>query len=174
MRQRRLASLLALALCGAALPFACTPAPATPPTAVEPPPSASASASASAAPIPSATASVAAAPSASAPPTCGEKEILDPHGRCVASLCPAGKVFMSDGTCKDPAPCIDGEVMMGACICPHGKTVDETGHCKFSPCPPGTGGGTVFRDDATGDCMECRPGTVPCGDHCCPGGGKRR
>jgi hypothetical protein len=90
------------------------------------------------------------------------------------SVCPPGQALASDGNCKPPAPCLDGEEMMGACICPRGKTVDETGHCVFAKCPEGTTGGTVFRNETTGDCLECRPGTVPCGDHCCPGGAPRR
>lgn len=97
----------------------------------------------------------------------------DTHGSCVPAICPAGQVLSSDGTCKAPPPCIDGEEMMGACICPRGKSVDETGHCVFGQCPPGTGGGPVFRNEATGECLECRPGTMPCGDHCCVGGGPR-
>ncbi|MGH7294584.1 MAG: hypothetical protein ACRELB_06620 [Polyangiaceae bacterium] len=61
---------------------------------------------------------------------------------------------------------IDGEILMGACICAHGKGVDATGHCVFAPCPPGVTGGTVFRDEETGQCMECRPGTKPSRGKC--------
>jgi hypothetical protein len=62
-------------------------------------------------------------------------------------------------------PCIDGEVLMGACICPSGKGVDGTGHCVFMPCPKSTSGGTVFRNDA-GQCVECRAGAIRSGDGC--------
>ncbi|HEY8087690.1 MAG TPA: hypothetical protein VIF09_07595, partial [Polyangiaceae bacterium] len=141
-------------------------APAAPPVSAEEPP-ATPVASAPAPPAPAPSASV--APSSSA--RCGDKEFLDAHGNC--SVCPPGQVLGSDGNCKAPAPCIDGEDMMGACICPHGKSVDDTGHCVAARCPEGTTGGTVFRNETTGDCMECHPGTVPCGDHCCPGGAKR-
>jgi len=146
-----------------ALPLACAGAPVAPAVSAEPPPSASA------APAPVTSASSPAPSSAS----CGDKEIRDQHGNCVATVCPSGQLLGSDGNCKAPAPCLDGEEMMGACICPHGKSVDETGHCVFARCPEGSTGGTVFRNPTTGDCMECRPGTVACGDHCCPGGPKR-
>jgi hypothetical protein len=86
------------------------------------------------------------------------------------SVCPPGQALASDGNCKAPPPCIDGEEMMGACICPHGKSVDETGHCVFAKCPDGATGGVVFRNQTTGDCLECKPHTIPCGDHCCPVG----
>ena len=65
---------------------------------------------------------------------------------------------------SDP-PCIDGEILMGACICPSGKGVDATGHCVFMPCPKGNLGGVVFRNDQ-GQCMECKPGQVRSGDGC--------
>jgi hypothetical protein len=115
--------------------------------------------------------SASAAPSSSA--SCAEREVRDTHGNCIAPVCPAGQALASDGNCKPPAPCLDGEEMMGACLCPRGKSVDETGHCVFARCPEGTTGGIVFRAESTGECMECRPGTVPCGDHCCPGAPKR-
>jgi hypothetical protein len=146
---------LVQALSASALVLACAGAPVAPPMSSEaPPPTPAPSASAAAAPV----ASASAAPSASS--------------ASFAAVCPAGQVLGSDGNCKAPAPCLDGEEMMGACICPRGKSVDETGHCVYAKCPEGTTGGTVFRNDS-GDCMECRPGTVPCGDHCCPGGARR-
>ena len=163
------ASWLALALSGPVLPLACAGVPVAPPASGEASPAMPVtSASADPATVPSATS---AAPSSSA--SCGDKEVRDPHGNCIAAVCPPGRVLGSDGNCKAPAPCIDGEEMMGACICPRGKTVDETGHCVFARCPEGTTGGTVFRNETTGECMECRPGTSPCGDHCCPGGARR-
>ncbi len=141
--------------------LACAGAPPPPPAPVEAPP-ASAFASASAAPAP-------VAPEPPAAPAASP----EPGPAATPAVCPQGQVLGSDGNCKAPAPCIDGQDMMGACICPHGKSADETGHCVFTPCPPGATGGTVFRNETTGDCMECRPGTAPCGDHCCPGGGRR-
>ena len=159
---------LAFALLGLTVPLACAGAPAAPPVNAETPPVAPvASASATPAPVTSASA----APSSSA--GCGDREIRDTHGNCIAPVCPVGQALASDGNCKPPAPCLDGEEMMGACICPRGKSVDETGHCVFARCPEGTTGGVVFRAESTGECMECRPGTVPCGDHCCPGAPKR-
>ncbi len=56
---------------------------------------------------------------------------------------------------------------MGACICDKGKGVDATGHCVFMPCPKTESGGIVFRDETTGQCMECRPGTKPSADGKC-------
>lgn len=64
-------------------------------------------------------------------------------------------------------PCIDGEILMGACICDKGKTVDETGHCVYPPCPKSSTGGTAFRDESTGQCMECPGGTRPTKDGKC-------
>ena len=159
---------LALALLGLVLPLACAGAPVAQPASAEAP-VATPVASASAAPAPVTSAS--AAPSSSA--SCAEREVRDTHGNCIAPVCPAGQALASDGNCKPPAPCLDGEEMMGACLCPRGKSVDETGHCVFARCPEGTTGGIVFRAESTGECMECRPGTVPCGDHCCPGAPKR-
>src|SRR5579883_1221156 len=67
----------------------------------------------------------------------------------------------------DP-PCIEGEVLMGACICNEkGKAPDATGHCVYVPCPSITPGGTPFRDEKTGQCMECRAGTKPTKDGRC-------
>jgi hypothetical protein len=63
-------------------------------------------------------------------------------------------------------PCIDGEIVMGTCLCPKGKGADSTGHCVFMPCPSSETGGTVFRDES-GQCMECRPGTKPVGNGKC-------
>ncbi len=165
MSLRILAAPLVLALPGLVLPLACGGAPPPPPVSVEPPPST---------PVPPAPSASAAPPpaTASASTSCGDKELRDVHGNCIAAACPAGQVLGSDGNCKAPAPCLDGEEMMGACICPRGKSVDETGHCVFARCPEGSGG-TVFRNETTGECMECRRGTVPCGDHCCPGGPRR-
>ncbi len=51
----------------------------------------------------------------------------------------------------DP-PCIDGELMMGACICETGKTADATGHCVFVPCPRSAEGKVPFRNPTTGQC----------------------
>jgi hypothetical protein len=56
---------------------------------------------------------------------------------------------------------------MGACICDKGKTADATGHCVYPPCPKSTSGGTAFRDEATGQCKECRAGTKPTKDGRC-------
>lgn len=143
-----------------ALLVACGGARVAPPAAAEAPveaPVASASAPASASAAP---------PEPVAPPA--------PTPHASVAVCPEGQVLGSDGTCRAPAPCLDGEEMMGACICPHGKTVDETGHCVFAACPKGETGGQVFRDETTGECLECRPGTVPCGDHCCPAGARSR
>jgi hypothetical protein len=56
---------------------------------------------------------------------------------------------------------------MGACLCPHGKGADSTGHCVFMPCQQSPTGAVVFRSEATGQCMECKPGKVRCGDSCC-------
>jgi hypothetical protein len=64
-----------------------------------------------------------------------------------------------------PVLCVDGEILMGACICPSGKGVDATGHCVFMPCPKGNMGGVVFRNDQ-GQCLECKPGQVRSGDGC--------
>jgi hypothetical protein len=64
-------------------------------------------------------------------------------------------------------PCVDGEILMGACICDKGKTADATGHCVYPPCPKSTTGGTPFRDGTTGQCMECRAGTKPTKDGRC-------
>lgn len=59
----------------------------------------------------------------------------------------------------EPAPpCVDGDVVMGTCICREkGKTADATGHCVYPPCPK-IAGGAAFRDETTGQCMECRAG----------------
>jgi hypothetical protein len=157
MSLRIFAAVLVLAVPGLLVPMACGGAPVAPPVSSEPPP-----------PPLVTSASAEPAPSASASASCGDKELRDVHGNCIAAACPPGQVLGSDGNCKAPAPCLDGEEMMGACICPRGKSVDETGHCVFARCPEGTGG-TVFRNETTGECMECRRGTVPCGDHCCPG-----
>ena len=56
---------------------------------------------------------------------------------------------------------------MGACVCARGKGADATGHCVYPPCPRSEGGGPVFRDEQTGQCMECRPGTRPAGHGKC-------
>jgi hypothetical protein len=57
---------------------------------------------------------------------------------------------------------------MGACICSKGKSADATGHCVFmTACPKSASGGEVFRDEATGKCRECRPGTRPAPDGSC-------
>jgi hypothetical protein len=60
--------------------------------------------------------------------------------------------------------------MMGACICSKGKSADSTGHCVFmATCQKSRSGGTAFRDEKTGQCRECRPGTTPTPDgHCAP------
>jgi hypothetical protein len=153
---RPVVSSIVLTLSIPVIVLACAGAPAAPPMngEVQPAPPAPPAPSATVAPAP--VASAAAVPSAV------------PSSPGFAAVCPAGQALASDGNCKAPAPCLDGEEMMGACICPRGKSVDETGHCVYAKCPEGTSGGTVFRNDS-GDCMECRPGTVPCSDHCCPG-----
>jgi hypothetical protein len=131
-------SLLALVMLAPCMALACGPAPAPPPSVppTPPPPLPSASAAPAAS---SATAEVPAASASSAP---------------------------APSATADNVPCIDGEVLMGACICPSGKGVDATGHCVFMPCPKGNMGGVVFRSDS-GQCMECKPGQVRCGDGCC-------
>lgn len=157
---------LALSLSVSVLPLACAGASVAPAASGDAPPVTPVT------PVTSATAAPAPVTSASvAPPSlasCPDNGVRDTRGNCIAAVCPPDQKLASDGNCKAPAPCLDGEEMMGACICPHGKSVDDTGHCVFARCPEGTGG-TVFRNDATGECMECRRGTVPCGDHCCPG-----
>src|SRR5262249_3040508 len=121
---------------GAALPLACAAAPAQ--NVHEPAPAVTPEATSSAAgssPT-SATAPASATPVASAP---------------------------APAPSAEPAPpCVDGEVVMGTCICSaKGKTADATGHCIYPPCPKTIIGGTAFRDETTGQCLECRPGTKP-------------
>ena len=121
------------------LAWACSPAPVAPPVAPAPPAAPSAVASDSATPP--------AAPSAS--------EVSAPPPPAASSAS------------AEAPPCIDGEMLMGACICSKGKGVDSTGHCVFMPCPKSTTGTVVFRSESTGQCMECKPGKVQCGDGCC-------
>ena len=83
----------------------------------------------------------------------------------VAATCPPGQTLGADGSCAASTPCVDGELLMGTCICSHGKGADATGHCVFMPCPKSTSGGTVFRNEE-GQCVECRAGAVRSGDGC--------
>jgi len=139
-RVARSVSLLALAsalVAGPLVMIACASAPPAP-APVTPAP----------APAP-VTSEAPAAPSAPAP---------------TAAPAPAPSASASAAASNDP-PCIDGEILMGACICPSGKGVDATGHCVFMPCPKGNMGGIVFRNDQ-GQCLECKPGQVRSGDGC--------
>jgi len=142
MFHRRVVSLLSLALCASSLLWACAHAPVAPaPLGSETPPAAAPVQSAHAVPTPASSAA------------------------SVAASCPPGQALAPDGSCAVTPPCIDGEVLMGACICATGKGVDATGHCVFMPCPRSTSGGTVFRNDA-GQCVECRAGAIRSGDGC--------
>ncbi len=139
---QRLLSWLALGGALAAGPvIACASSPAPAPAVAAPAP----------APSPSSVPSDAPAASSAAPPA------VPP----TPSAAPAPSASAAS---SDP-PCIDGEILMGACICPSGKGVDATGHCVFMPCPKGNMGGVVFRNDQ-GQCMECKPGQVRSGDGC--------
>ncbi len=145
----RIVFIRLLTLCGAALPPACAaPGAGRAPSVREPTPAVTQSTSVSAAGsgTPSATAPTAGIPIVSA------SEALAPAPPATAEPTP---------------PCIDGEIMMGACICDKGKSVDATGHCVYSPCPKSTTGGTSFRDETTGQCMECRAGMRPTMDGRC-------
>ncbi|HEY5241579.1 MAG TPA: hypothetical protein VIJ22_08945, partial [Polyangiaceae bacterium] len=120
MRHRRVVALLGPALSGAMFLLACGGTPAVPPAVVEPPPPPPPP------PPPSA--------SPEAPPATTPSSVASSPS---TSVCPPGQALGSEGNCKLPAPCLDGEEMMGACICPHGKSVDDTGHCVFARCPEG-------------------------------------
>lgn len=139
---RPLVPLLAIVLSGPCVVLACAQAPAAPPASPPPPPSAPAPSASTAPAAASSTAEAPAAPPPSAPPAA------------------------ASSAATDTVPCVDGEILMGACICPSGKGVDATGHCVYMPCPKGNMGGVVFRNDQ-GQCMECKPGQVRCGDGCC-------
>jgi hypothetical protein len=158
---RSVSSLLILVVAGPAFAVACGASPA-PPAPAPPTPSASASPSpATSAPAASAEPAASSAAAETPPPSASAAASAPPP-------CPGGEARKPDGNCPDAVKCIDGEIMMGACICSGGKGVDATGHCVYMPCPAGNNGGTVFRNTETGQCMECRPGTRPCGNSCCP------
>jgi hypothetical protein len=150
--RQRFACACALFLWAPAFPLACASrglaptsnAPNTPTSnPPEPTPAATASASVSAA-GPSAS-SAAASPT----PVASESEAPPPAPPASAEPTP---------------PCVDGEIMMGACICDKGKTADAEGHCVYPPCPKSTPGAATFRDETTGQCVECRAGTTPSKD----------
>jgi hypothetical protein len=139
----RIIGLLSLALWAPALPLACAGKPAA---------SAPAASEAPSAAVPVASTTTAPAPAA-----------VPASASAAAVTCPPGQTLGADGSCA--APCVDGELLMGTCICPHGKGADITGHCVLMPCPKSTSGGTVFRNDA-GQCVECRAGAIRSGDGC--------
>ena len=103
-----------------------------------------------------------------------------PVGARLAAVVPAEEATStpsSSGPAHTPAPaaeadepaplCIDGEVAMGICLCAKGKGADATGHCVYLPCAKGDSGEAVFRDETTGQCMSCPPGTKPTKDGKC-------
>jgi len=139
---RRSVLLLALVLPGPLLAVACAQTPVQPAAPSPTPASAPSPAESTAPAVASSTAEAPAAP----PP---------PSAPPAASSAATQSVL-----------CIDGEIMMGACICSGGKGVDATGHCVYMPCPKGNMGGMVFRN-GEGKCMECKPGQIRCGDGCC-------
>jgi len=147
---RRIGFAHALSVCGAALALACAPAGAAPaPNAPGPTPGASPEASSAAA--------------GSSPAS-----TTTPGGATPAASAPQATAPAPSPSAEPAPPCVDGEVVMGACICPDkGKTPDATGHCIYPPCPKTLIGGTAFRDEATGQCLECRAGTKPTKDGKC-------
>ena len=144
MCHRRLLERVAT-LCASAFLLACASA--------SPPPASRAHEPSTAAGVPSSSVSAAGSTSAAAvaaPPPVGS-----------ASQAPEPTAAESN------PPCIDGEIMMGACICSKGKGADATGHCVYPPCPKSKTGGTSFRDESTGQCKECRAGLRPSSDGTC-------
>jgi hypothetical protein len=113
----------------------------------------------------------AAAPVVPASPGQEQIPVAPPSASAAASASVETPASAAPAPSAEPAPlCIGGEIMMGACICPSGHGVDATGHCVFmTKCPKSVNGGIVFRDETTGQCKECRPGTKPV-----PGGGCAR
>ncbi|HTB77945.1 MAG TPA: hypothetical protein VK762_32090 [Polyangiaceae bacterium] len=107
------------------------------------------------------------APAASTAGPTSSAEQTEVTGSPVPSAAPPSSASASTTTSEPPPPpCVDGQVLMGVCICDKGKSADATGHCVYTQCPSEHGGGT-FRDPSTGQCMECRPGTRPTKDgHC--------
>jgi hypothetical protein len=156
MSHRRLVILLALCLGEAIIPLACAPAPAAraPVAAVEVP------ALGLAEPQPSSP--IAPAVSASAPPAESATSVPTVVAAATEAAPPAPR-----HTAEADPPCIDGEILMGACICDRGMSADATGHCVLVPCPRTAEGRTGFRDPKTGQCMECRPGFRPTADGKC-------
>jgi hypothetical protein len=155
MSDRRIVLLVALFLGEAAVPVACAPEPVAPaPRAAmaTTPALGLAESQPTSATVP--TDSVTAAASASAAP--------EP----VAPASESARLAPPPPAEPDP-PCIDGELMMGACICDTGKSADATGHCILVPCPRTAEGRVSFRDPATGQCKECRSGLKPTADGKC-------
>ncbi|MGA2451100.1 MAG: hypothetical protein ABTD50_20770 [Polyangiaceae bacterium] len=153
MIHHRVVILLALLLAEAALPLACAPellAPATP------------SRAAPAVGVAESQPASAAVPEASAPTVASASSEPEP----VASASASAQPTPSNAAEPDP-PCIDGDIIMGACICDQGKTADATGHCILVPCPTTAAGRVPFRDPVTGQCMECRSGFKPTKDGKC-------
>jgi hypothetical protein len=155
MSHRRLVILLALSLGEAAIPLACAPRPvARAPLAENPVPAIGLAESQPT--------SAAIVPASSSVPVASDTAVPLPVASAPESVAPPPRQSAE----PDP-PCVDGELIMGACICESGKSADGTGHCVFVPCPRTAEGRISFRDKATGQCMECRSGFRPTSDGKC-------
>lgn len=155
---RLIVCIHALALCAPGFPLACAAAGVAPASNPRAPTLANAGSAVS----PSASVASGATTPASVAPGAPAPTAASPAASAPEALAPAPPPSV-----EPTPPCIDGEVVMGACICDTGKTADADGHCGYPPCPKSTTGGAAFRDERTGQCMECRAGTTPTKDGRC-------
>jgi hypothetical protein len=155
MSQLRVALIFSLLLGGAIIPAACTRETAAPVQAPVAPTPALGVGVAESQPV----AEISAEAASPEPPATAESAPLP--------SAPESTLPAPPPTTAAPPPCVDGELMMGACICDNGKSADATGHCVLIPCPATVAGRVAFRVKNTGQCMECRSGFRPTADGKC-------
>ena len=88
------------------------------------------------------------APAASTAGSTSSTEQTEATGSPVSSAAPPSSASASTTASEPPPPpCIDGQILMGVCICDKGKSADATGHCVYTQCPSEHGGGDLPRSE---------------------------